>query len=89
LIQQLNKALGITSIIVSHDVNELASIAHRSYLMAGGKIVADGTPRDLAASPLPIVRQFMSGDPDGPAPFHYPAPDLTGQFLGLPGAGPS
>jgi phospholipid/cholesterol/gamma-HCH transport system ATP-binding protein len=82
LIQQLNKALGITSIIVSHDVNELASIAHRSYLMAGGKIVADGTPRDLAASPLPIVRQFMSGDPDGPAPFHYPAPDLVSQFLG-------
>jgi phospholipid/cholesterol/gamma-HCH transport system ATP-binding protein len=82
LIQQLNKALGITSIIVSHDVNELASIAHRSYLMAGGRIVADGTPRDLAASPLPIVRQFMSGDPDGPAPFHYPAPDLVSQLLG-------
>ena len=82
LIQQLNKALGITSIIVSHDVNELASIAHRSYLMAGGKIVADGTPKDLAASPLPIVRQFMSGDPDGPAPFHYPAPDLVSDLLG-------
>jgi phospholipid/cholesterol/gamma-HCH transport system ATP-binding protein len=82
LIQQLNTALGITSIIVSHDVNELASIAHHSYLMAGGKIVADGTPRDLAASPLPIVRQFMSGDPDGPAPFHYPAPDLVSQLLG-------
>jgi phospholipid/cholesterol/gamma-HCH transport system ATP-binding protein len=82
LIQQLNQALGITSIIVSHDVNELASIAHRSYLMASGKIVAHGTPRDLAASPLPIVRQFMSGDPDGPAPFHYPAPDLVRDFLG-------
>jgi len=82
LIQQLNQALGITSIIVSHDVNELARIAHRSYLMASGKIVAGGTPHDLADSPLPIVRQFMSGDPDGPAPFHYPAPDLVGEFLG-------
>jgi phospholipid/cholesterol/gamma-HCH transport system ATP-binding protein len=82
LIQQLNQALGITSIIVSHDVNELASIAHRSYLMASGTIVAGGTPRDLAKSQLPIVRQFMSGDPDGPAPFHYPAPDLVSELLG-------
>ena len=82
LIQQLNKALGITSIIVSHDVNELSSIAHRSYLMAEGTIVAGGTPKELAASHSPIVRQFMSGDPDGPSPFHYPAPDLTAQFLG-------
>jgi phospholipid/cholesterol/gamma-HCH transport system ATP-binding protein len=89
LIQQLNRALGITSIIVSHDVNELSSIADRSYLMAAGTIAASGTPGDLAESKEPIVRQFMSGDPDGPAPFHYPAPDLTGQFLGLPGAGPS
>jgi phospholipid/cholesterol/gamma-HCH transport system ATP-binding protein len=82
LIQQLNQALGITSIIVSHDVNELASIAHRSYLMASGTIVAGGTPRDLAKSQLPIVRQFMSGDPDGPAPFHYPAADLVSELLG-------
>jgi phospholipid/cholesterol/gamma-HCH transport system ATP-binding protein len=81
LIQQLNQALGITSIIVSHDVNELSSIAHRSYLMAAGTIVAAGTPKELASSHSPIVRQFMSGDPDGPAPFHYPAPDLIGQFL--------
>jgi phospholipid/cholesterol/gamma-HCH transport system ATP-binding protein len=81
LIQQLNKALGITSIIVSHDVNELASIADCSYLMAGGTIVASGTPAELADSKLPIVHQFMSGDPDGPSPFHYPAPDLTTQLL--------
>jgi phospholipid/cholesterol/gamma-HCH transport system ATP-binding protein len=86
LIQQLNKALGITTIIVSHDVRELASISDRSYLMAGGKIVAGGTPADLKKSELPIVRQFMSGNPDGPAPFHYPAPDLTTQFLSSPTA---
>jgi phospholipid/cholesterol/gamma-HCH transport system ATP-binding protein len=81
LIQQLNRALGITSIIVSHDVNELSSIADRSYLMAAGTIVAAGTPAELASSDQPIVRQFMSGDPDGPSPFHYPAPDLTTQLL--------
>jgi len=81
LIQQLNQALGITTIVVSHDVHELASIAHRSYLMAAGQIVAQGTPADLAESTLPIVRQFMSGDPDGPAPFHYPAPDLRSELL--------
>jgi phospholipid/cholesterol/gamma-HCH transport system ATP-binding protein len=81
LIQQLNQALGITSIIVSHDVHELASIADRSYLMAAGSIVAAGSPQELAESAAPIVRQFMSGDPDGPSPFHYPAPDLTTQLL--------
>jgi len=81
LIQEMNQALGITSIIVSHDVHELASIAQRSYLMAAGTIVAAGSPQELAASDLPIVRQFMSGAPDGPAPFHYPAPDLASQFL--------
>jgi phospholipid/cholesterol/gamma-HCH transport system ATP-binding protein len=81
LIQQMNQALGITSIIVSHDVNELESIAHRSYLVAEGTIVAAGAPADLARSDLPIVRQFMSGDPDGPSEFHYPAPDLATQLL--------
>jgi phospholipid/cholesterol/gamma-HCH transport system ATP-binding protein len=81
LIQQLNRALGITSIIVSHDVRELASIADRSYLMAAGTIVAAGTPKELAGSDDTIVRQFISGDPDGPSPFHYPAPDLTEQLL--------
>jgi phospholipid/cholesterol/gamma-HCH transport system ATP-binding protein len=81
LIQQLNQALGITSIIVSHDVHELASIADCSYLMAAGTIVAAGAPQDLAGSDDTIVHQFMTGDPDGPSPFHYPAPDLTDQLL--------
>jgi phospholipid/cholesterol/gamma-HCH transport system ATP-binding protein len=89
LIQQLNQALGITSIIVSHDVRELASIADRSYLMAAGTIVAAGTPEDLADSNDTIVRQFISGDPDGPSPFHYPAPDLASQFLSDPSGDPS
>ena len=82
LIQQLNQALGITSVVVSHDVAELATIAHRSYLMAEGRIVAAGTPAELARSDSPIVSQFMSGKPDGPVPFHYPAPDIATQLLG-------
>jgi phospholipid/cholesterol/gamma-HCH transport system ATP-binding protein len=82
LIRDLNDALGITSIVVSHDVRELASIAHHSYLLSGGKVVAHGTPAELDASPLPIVRQFMSGESDGPVPFHYPAADYHADLLG-------
>jgi phospholipid/cholesterol/gamma-HCH transport system ATP-binding protein len=81
LIQKMNEALGITSIIVSHDVNELESIAHDSYLIAAGKVVAAGSPDELGRSDSPIVRQFMSGQPDGPAPFHYPAPDYARDLL--------
>lgn len=83
-----NDALGITSIVVSHDVRELAMISHHSYLLSGGKVVADGTPAELAASPIAEVRQFMSGAADGPVPFHYPAGDYHTALLGKnPGLG--
>ena len=82
LIRQMNEGLGITSIVVSHDVQELATIAHDSYLMSGGKIVASGTPKELAASDLEVVKQFMTGSDDGPVPFHYPAPDYKQDLLG-------
>ena len=81
LIQKMNEALGITSIVVSHDVHELETIAHDSYLIADGRVVAAGTPAELKRSEAPIVRQFLSGSPDGPAPFHYPAPDYAAQLL--------
>ena len=81
LIRRLNETLGLTSIVVSHDVTELATIADDSYLIAGGKVVAAGTPKELSASDSPIVRQFMSGNPDGPVAFQYPAPDYTAQLL--------
>ncbi len=81
LIQKMNEALGITSIVVSHDVNELATIAHDSYLLSEGRVVAAGTPQELSKSGSPMVRQFMSGSADGPVPFHYPAPDLATQLL--------
>jgi phospholipid/cholesterol/gamma-HCH transport system ATP-binding protein len=81
LIQSMNEALGITSIVVSHDVQELAAIAHESYLLSEGKVVAQGTPAELARSDAPVVRQFMNGIADGPVPFHYPAPDYYNQLM--------
>jgi len=82
LIKQMNEALGITSIVVSHDVQELSSIAHDSFLLSGGKVVASGTPEELSRSALPEVKQFMGGLDDGPVPFHYPAPDYAADLLG-------
>jgi phospholipid/cholesterol/gamma-HCH transport system ATP-binding protein len=81
LIRHMNESLGITSIVVSHDVKELSTIAHESYLLSGGKVVASGTPQELRKSHLEVVRQFMNGEADGPVPFHYPAPDLRTQIL--------
>jgi phospholipid/cholesterol/gamma-HCH transport system ATP-binding protein len=81
LIQALNATLGITSIVVSHDVRELAAIAHQSYLLSEGRVVAAGTPAELASEAAPVVRQFMSGAADGPVPFHYPAADYHAELL--------
>ncbi len=85
LIKQMNEALGITSIVVSHDVHELASIAHDSYLLSGGRVVASGTPEELARSELAEVKQFMGGLADGPVPFHYPASTYEDDLLGQGG----
>jgi phospholipid/cholesterol/gamma-HCH transport system ATP-binding protein len=81
LIRHLNDALGITSIVVSHDVAEVGSIADYSYLLAGGRAVAQGTTAELNASSDPAVRQFMQGSSDGPVSFHYPAGDYLGALL--------
>ena len=75
LISQLNKTLGLTSVIVSHDVTEVLSIADYVYLIANRKIVAHGTPDQLRDEANPEVAQFVQGLPDGPVPFHYPASD--------------
>ena len=82
LIRQINETLGLTSIVVSHDVDEVSSIAHQSYLLAGGKVVAGGSPQDLRHSEEAGVRQFMRGEADGPVPFHYPAGDYQHELLG-------
>ncbi|HET7756690.1 MAG TPA: ABC transporter ATP-binding protein [Steroidobacteraceae bacterium] len=81
LIKHMNQALGITSVVVSHDVRELASIADDSYLLSAGRVAAAGAPAQLRASDSPAVRQFMTGSAEGPVPFHYPAPDYAGQLL--------
>ncbi len=81
LIGKLNKALGITSIIVSHDVHETASVADLLYLLTDGEVISTGTPADMLNSNDPKVRQFMQGQPDGPVPFHYPADNYLEQLL--------
>ena len=81
LIRRLNDALGITSIVVSHDVQEISTVADVVFLLSGGKVVARGTPQELQSFPSEIVRQFMGGLADGPVPFHFPAPDYFGELL--------
>jgi len=81
LVRQMNDALGLTSIVVSHDVEEIAAIADVSYLISEGKVVGKGTPDEMAQNRSAVVRQFMAGLADGPVPFHYPAPDYGEQLL--------
>jgi len=81
LIRLLNDALGHTSIVVSHDVQETASIADYIYVVSGGEIIGQGTADEVLNSDLPRVRQFMQGLPDGPVPFHFPAAGLEDDFL--------
>ena len=73
LIRELNDALGMTSIIVTHDVVEACTIADYIYLLGEGRVIAEGTPADMKKTDAPEVRQFMGGLPDGPVAFHYPA----------------
>lgn len=81
LIRTLNDALGMTSIIVSHDVRETASIADYIYLIADGRVIAHGSPADLDRSSSAWARQFMQALPDGPVAFHYPAADYAEDLL--------
>ncbi|MDA9557982.1 phospholipid ABC transporter ATP-binding protein MlaF [Vibrio sp.] len=76
LIGSLNQALGITSIVVSHDVPEVMSIADWVYILADGKVVASGTPEELYDNQDPKVQQFLTGAADGPVPFRFPAQSI-------------
>ncbi len=89
LIRLLNDALGLTSIIVSHDVVETAEIADRVHVISAGKVVESGSPQALRASSSEWVQQFLNALPDGPVPFHYPGPSLEEDLLGNSGAGVS
>lgn len=86
LIRELNDALGLTSIVVSHDVEATASIADYAYLLSGGKVVDQGTPDSLWKSTSAWSQQFLKGEPDGPVAFHYPAPGFREDLFGNGGA---
>jgi phospholipid/cholesterol/gamma-HCH transport system ATP-binding protein len=82
LIRRLNDALGATSVVVTHDVQESVKIIDYIYLTAKGVVVAQGSPQEMLASTDPIVHQFFHGEPDGPSPFHYPGQSFE-KDLGL------
>jgi len=82
LVRCMNDALDITSIIVSHDVAEVSTVADRSYLISDGKVAASGSPDELNAATSELVRQFMHGMADGPVAFHFDAPNYAKQLLG-------
>src|SRR5579883_915652 len=85
LIATLNRTLGITSILVAHELAAVRRVAHHVYLIADGRLVAQGAPDQLAREDSPWTRQFFGGEADGPVPFQYPAPDYAAD-LGFAGA---
>ncbi|MCK5523725.1 MAG: ABC transporter ATP-binding protein [Thiomargarita sp.] len=82
LIRSVNDTLGLTSVIVSHDVHETAEIADVIYVISNGKVVGTGAPDELKNSDSAWVKQFINAESDGPVPFHYPAPDYAEDLLG-------
>ena len=80
LIRQLNDTMGLTSIVVSHDLEETFHIADKVIILANGKIAAQGTPYEVRHSDDPLVRQFVNAEPDGPVRFHYPGPSVVEDF---------
>jgi phospholipid/cholesterol/gamma-HCH transport system ATP-binding protein len=82
LVRKMNDALGITSILVSHDVDEISTVSDCSYLISDGKVAAFGSPEELNRASSEVVRQFMHGMADGPVAFHFDAPDYAEQLLG-------
>jgi phospholipid/cholesterol/gamma-HCH transport system ATP-binding protein len=82
LIRTLNDALGLTSILVSHDVQEVLEIVDYAYIISGGRVIGEGVPEQLKNHASPLVQQFVTGAPDGPVAFRYPAPSLAQDFLG-------
>ena len=83
LIRQLNDAMGLTSIVVSHDLDETFGIADQVIILANGKIAAQGTPDEVRHSTDPLVHQFVNALPDGPVRFHYPGPSIDEDFSAL------
>jgi len=82
LIRTLNDSMGLTSIVVTHDVDEVLTIADYAVVLSGGRVIAQGSAEDIRRTTHPWVRQFVRGEADGSVPFHYPAGDYTQALLG-------
>ena len=82
LIRELNDALGLTSIVVTHDVTEVLTIADYIYILADKRVIGEGTAQQIKESESELVQQFLKGQADGPVPFHFPADDLEQSFFG-------
>jgi len=82
LIRLLNDALGLTSVLVSHDITESLSICDHVVILADGVVIGEGSPTELKKSDSPLLKQFLNGLPDGPVPFHYPANDYKTDLIG-------
>jgi phospholipid/cholesterol/gamma-HCH transport system ATP-binding protein len=82
LIRRLNDTLGITSVVVSHDLEETFLIADQVIVLANGRIAAQGTPEEVRHSTDPLVHQFVHAQADGPVRFHYPGPSVAEDFSG-------
>ena len=80
LIRRLNDSLGVTSIVVSHDVDETFAIADHVIMLANGKVAAQGTPAELRACDDPLIHQFVNALSEGPVPFHYPGVSAQDDF---------
>ncbi|MGS2721370.1 ATP-binding cassette domain-containing protein [Paraglaciecola aestuariivivens] len=82
LIKALNDALQLTSVVVTHDVTEVLTIADYIYILADKRVIGSGTPEEIQNSDSSLVQQFLQGQADGPVPFHYPASSIEDAFLG-------
>ena len=81
LIKTLNDALSMTSIVVTHDVSEIFSIADHVIVISEGKVIAEGTPQQIRNSKSEMIEQFVHGHPNGPVPFHYNSKDINSDFF--------
>lgn len=82
LIRQLNDALNLTCIVVTHDVTEVLTIADHIYILADKKVIGEGTADEIRNSDSELVQQFLKGEADGPVPFHYPSDELETSLFG-------
>ena len=74
--------MGLTSIVVTHDVTEVLTIADYIYILADKRVIGEGTAQQIKESESELVQQFLKGQADGPVPFHFPADDLEQSFFG-------